>query len=135
MPTITIIDNENASLWFHHETGIVHHKFKKYMYGDDFKAVLNQGLEQLKNNGATKWLSDDRGNSALRPEDGEWAETDWAPRVLAAGWRYWAIVLPESIIGKMNMKQFIDRYAETPVTVKVFSDPNEALGWLENVDE
>lgn len=135
MPTITIIDNENASLWYHPESGIIHHKFKKYMWGDAFKEVLETGLAEMEKRGATKWLSDDRNNSALREEDGAWAQDDWTPRVLAAGWKYWAVVLPENVIGKMNMKHFIDQQAQAGVTVKVFSDPNEALGWLENVDK
>lgn len=133
MPTITVIDNENASLWYHPETGIVHHKFKKFAWGETFRGVLNKGLEQMEEHGATKWLSDDRASSALRPEDGEWAEKDWSPRVAAAGWKYWAIVLPENVIGKMNMQGFIDVQAAAGRTVKVFSDPNEALTWLENI--
>lgn len=133
MPTITVMDNENASLWFHPESGIVHHKFKKYMWGDAFKEVLDKGLEQMKEHGATKWLSDDRANSALRPEDGAWANDDWTPRVLAAGWKYWAIVLPQNVIGRMNMQQFIDQQSQAGVTVRVFSDPNEALSWLDSV--
>jgi hypothetical protein len=133
MPTITVIDNESASLWYHTETGIVHHQFKKFMWGDAFKEVLNTGLEQMKEHGGTKWLSDDRANSALRAEDGEWAANDWAPRVAAVGWKYWAIVLPDNVIGKMNMQRFIDQQAASGRTVRVFSDPNEALTWLENL--
>jgi hypothetical protein len=95
MPTITIIDNESASLWYHPEAGIVHHEFKKYMWGEAFRGVLDKGLEQMKEHGATKWLSDDRANSALQPADADWALNDWAPRAAAADWKYWAIVLPD----------------------------------------
>ena len=133
MPKITVLDNERATLWFHPEPGIVHHQFKKYVYGDDLKTVLNQGCDQMRTNGATKWLSDDRNNSALRSEDTEWVQNDWTPRVLAAGWKYWAIVLPQNVIGQMNMKRFIDLSAETGVKVQVFDNPDEALRWLESV--
>ena len=131
MSTVTIFDNEHAALWFHPEAGVVHHQFKTYMRDADFRNVLNQGLELLKQHAATKWLSDDRANSALGDEDTKWAQTDWFPRVLAAGWEYWAIVLPDNVIGQMNMKRFIDQYAEAGITVRVFSDPEEALDWLD----
>jgi len=70
---------------------------------------------------------------ALGEEDTAWAENDWFPRVLAAGWEYWAIVLPDNIVGQMNMKTFIDDYAAAGITVRVFTDPAEALEWLEAV--
>lgn len=134
MTTITVIDGDRASLWYHPESGIVHHQFHRYVYGDHFRSVLNEGLALFKKHGATKWLSDDRGNSALSPEDAEWADTDWLPRVIDAGWKYWAIVLPESVVGKMNMRRFIEHEESLGVEVQIFTDPVLALAWLESVD-
>jgi hypothetical protein len=131
--TIKVLDSEHATLWFHEESGVVHHQFKKYVYGAPFREVLERGLDLMNEKKARKWLSDDRKNSALIPQDAEWAQSDWSPRVHAAGWKYWAIVLPENVIGKMNMQQFIDDQSSGGVTVQVFSDPNQALGWLESV--
>jgi hypothetical protein len=134
MSTITILDNEYATLWYHEEDGIVHHQFKKYIYGDDFRNVLNRGLELMKERGATKWLSDDRYNSALLPEDSDWAENDWSSRVHALGtWKYWAIVLPEGVIGRMNMDMYIEHQLAEGVVVRVFLDPSSALAWLKTV--
>ena len=53
--------------------------------------------------------------------------------VFAAGWKYWAIVMPDKIVGKMNMKRFIEDYSEKGLTIDIFSDPDEALAWLESV--
>jgi hypothetical protein len=131
MSKITIIDNEFAFLWFHPETKIVHHEIKKYVFGKHLREILDQGYEQMKKTGAQKWLSDDRKNNALSPEDGEWAQNDWSPRVIKAGWKYWAIVLPEKVMGQMNMRLFIDSYTKVGVTVQIFSNPDEALKWLE----
>ena len=79
---------------------------------------------------ATKWLSDDRKNGPLNTSDSDWARDDWFPRALAAGWKYWAVVLPELLIGQMNMQLFTTRYSKAGVTVRVFSDPDDALCWL-----
>jgi hypothetical protein len=131
MPT-TIIDNEFATLWFHPETKIVHHQFHKPIGGQSFRDVLDKGLEAFQEANAQKWLSDDRGNSALSPEDSDWGINNWAPRVIAAGWKYWAIVMPEKVIGQMNMQRFMKIYSEQGVSVRVFSDPDEAMQWLES---
>jgi hypothetical protein len=128
---VTLIDNEDVSLWYHAETKIVHHELRRFVYGEKFREVLEKGLAEFKQHGACKWLSDDRGNGPLKPADADWALHDWAPRVMAAGWKYWAVVMPEKVLGQMNMRRWIDTYAEAGVTAMAFSDPVKALKWLE----
>ncbi len=133
MSAVTVLENEYATLWYHPEAKVVHHQFHKYMFGEAFRSVLTTGVEVMKKNGAHKWLSDDRNNSALSPEDTDWGLTVWTPQVMAAGWKYWAVVLPEKAVGQMNMKRFIEDYSTRGVKVQVFSDPDKALKWLESV--
>jgi hypothetical protein len=128
---ITIVENESASLWYHPHAKIVHHEFRRHVFGENFRAVLEKGLEVFIAHGAKKWLSDDRGNGPLSAADGKWAETDWGPRVMAAQWKYWAVVLPEKVLGQMNMRVWTELYAKKGVTVRAFSDPGEAMAWLE----
>ena len=130
MPRRTILDEAHASLYFHEEEMIVHHHFKKYVHGSEFRDVLSTGRDLLIEKGAKKWLSDDRHNGVLFPEDEHWANTEWAPKVVAAGWKYWAVVLPSKVIGQMNMERFIDEYKERGITAHPFADPDEALEWL-----
>jgi hypothetical protein len=127
----TIIDNRSARLVYHPDAGIIHHEFRMLMRGDAFREVLNRGLEALERYRATKWLSDDRRNSSLTADDSTWAETVWFPRAQAAGWKHWAIVLPENLVGQMNMKRFIEHNAAQGVNVRVFTDPDAGLRWLE----
>lgn len=132
MAPITIVDNEYATLLYHPDKKIVHHQFKQWVPGKVFREILTKGVETLEKNGGAKWLSDDRGNAAIPPEDAEWATTVWSPRVVKAGWKFWAIVMPEKVLGQMNMRQFISLNAELGVTVRLFSDPIEAMAWLES---
>jgi len=133
MPKNQIMDSEFASLWYDTEKKIVHHQIKKWIKGDDLKKLFNKGYDVLKQNNAQKWLSDDRNNSVLSPEDEKWAREDWFVRMIQAGWKYWAVVLPEKTVGQMNMKRFSDDYAKAGVNAKLFSNPDEALKWLENI--
>ena len=135
MSVQTIIDTDYATLWYYPESKVVRHKWKKFIHGDEFRNVLNRGVEIFKEHGANKWLSDDRLNSALPTVDFEWGVTDWFPRVFAAGWKYWALVMPDKVIGQMNMDRAVKTYIEQGLVVKVFEDPEEALAWLETVEE
>jgi hypothetical protein len=130
MPKTAIIDNEFATLVYHSDTKIVHHTFHKPISGVEFRKVLNTGAETLQKYGASKWLSDDRGNIALPPDDTEWSKKDWFPRAVKAGWKFWALVVPQDIMARMNLKEFIDEYHEQGLVVKVFTTPDDALQWL-----
>ncbi len=129
----TILDTDYATLWYHPETKIVHHVWKKFIYGQEFRDVLEKGLEIFQQHGVQKWLSDDRKNSALPTEDLEWGMGNWFPRVFGCGWKYWAIVMPDKVVGKMNMQRIMDTYAQQGLVIDIFDDSDEALKWLESV--
>jgi hypothetical protein len=130
-PEIVILENDAVSLRYYPATKIVHHELKRFVHGQEFRTVLEKGLEVFIQYGAQKWLSDDRGNGAITPADGEWALNAWAPRVMAAGWKFWAVVMPTKVIGQMNMKRWIKTYADQGVTAQAFDDPFAARTWLE----
>jgi hypothetical protein len=127
----TIFTNEFATLLYHPEAGIVHHIFHKPISGEEFRRVLNTGLEIFKKNGAGKWLSDDRGNAPLPDDDIAWSKVEWFPRVVEAGWKYWALVVPEDTMVRMNLMQVTDTYSAAGIRVMVFDNPDAAMKWLE----
>jgi hypothetical protein len=126
-----VVQNAYATLVYHPEKKIVHHMFHQAIGGQEFRQVLTTGIELLKKHGAVKWLSDDRQNSALSPEDSEWAMGEWFPNAKSAGWKFWALVVPADILARMNLKQFVDSYYEQGLRIMVFTNPEEAMTWLE----
>ena len=131
MPTQTIVQNSFFTLWYHPEKKIVHHQLHKFIAGAPFRELLMSGTDLIKKNAATKWLSDDRSNSALRQDDLEWSETEWAPVTAKSGWKFWAIVQPDKILGQVAMQRLTEKYATLGVTARVFGDPVSAMSWLE----
>lgn len=132
MERITIIENDDANLWYYPEKKIVHHKFHKFIFGYAFRMVLSEGASLMEKYGAQKYLSEDTSNTVVRKEDSDWGFAEWAPRVIKAGWKYWAIVQPESTIAQINMIQFAKEYKKRGVTVQMFTDVEKALKWLES---
>ncbi|MBK7107198.1 MAG: hypothetical protein IPH62_18140 [Ignavibacteriae bacterium] len=126
-----VIDNDFATLKFYPEKRIIHHEFKKFMFGENFRNFMLKAADIFVQNRCSKWLSDDRGNSALKSEDLEWAQVNWEPKIFKAGWKFWAIILPEKVVGQINMKKIIERYQQKGVKVNIFSDPQLAMAWLE----
>jgi hypothetical protein len=133
MSKVVVFENGSVTVWYHPESKIIHHEMHKFTFGEAFTTALNAGLEALKKNHATKWLSDDRKNPVVTKEDTEWGQTVWFPAVKAAGWKYWAIVQPEKILAKTSMDAFIKQYSELGISARMFSNPEDALKWLESV--
>ena len=127
----TVVDNEFVTVWVYPDKKIVRHKFHKFIFGEPFRQALTKGADAFEKYHCVKWLSDDSENSALLPEDSEWGQIYWEPRIMRAGWKHWALILPEKVVGQMNMNRLVKRYSEQGVNVKIFSNPTEALSWLE----
>lgn len=132
MSKIIIVDNDQITLWYHSDKKIIHHQVHKFLHGQVFRESLMAGAAAMKKYSAKKWLSDDRGSPVLDKADLEWGTAHWSPKVIQAGWKFWAIVTPEKALAKMNMDQLSKEYAAKGVTVKAFSDPDVAMKWLES---
>ena len=105
----------------------------KQVHGDPFRQAILVATDTLIKNHATKWLSDDRLNPMLNPTDRQWSIDVWQPKILQAGWKFWALVLPEQTAGKLRMGMMAEEYKKLGVTVQIFSDPDQGLAWLKSV--
>lgn len=125
-----ILENNCVSLWYYPELKIVHHQMCAAPASEQFRELLSAGAEVMERYRAQKWLSDDRGNTVLRDHDTDWADQEWLPRVLKAGFKYWAIVLPNAAIGKLNMRRLSAEHSDRGIISAVRETPESAFEWL-----
>ncbi len=130
MEKIQIANTDKYEIYCYPKERIIHHIVKKFVYGDDFKNLMNQGADAFIKYRCNKWLSDDRSSSVLKKEDIQWGQENWEPRVLKNGWKYWAIVMPDTAVGKMTMKPIIERYASLGLKVEIVASAEAGLEWL-----
>lgn len=126
----TIIETPRMSLYYHPIENVIHHEMHAYPGLELLERVLQKGLELMREKKSKKWLSDDRLGGALPRSHHDWGENVWAPQAIAAGWKHWALVLPENTLHASNMNRLSERYATLGVTVEHFSDPLPALYWI-----
>ena len=131
MSRITIVDNEFCTMWCYPEKGIIHHEFHQFTHGDSFNNILIKGEEAFKKYACTKWLSDDRKLGIVHPDNFDWGAKNWAPKIVAAGWKHWAMLMPTKVTGQMSEQRLIQFFAERGVTAQVFTDVEKAMSWLE----
>jgi hypothetical protein len=125
-----ILQNSRVTLWYYPALKIVHHQMVQSPSSEEARELLSRGADTLELYGAIKWLSDDRGNTLMRPQDERWANAEWLPRVLRAGFKYWAIVLPVAAIGKLNMQRLANEHARRGIVSRVETRPHAAFDWL-----
>jgi hypothetical protein len=131
MEKITLFENECATLVYYPDAKVVHNTFRGHPEGKQFRDAFNAGVEAMKKYGGAKWLSDDRECTvAFPPEDQEWADNDWFPRMVQVGWKMWAMVVPNEIKSRINMVDVVDKMFDRGIKVAVFSDFDEAFQWL-----
>lgn len=126
----TLFDCEFAAIWYHPETKIIHHRIDRYFHGETYHNFFLAGTQAMEKYHAHKWLSEDQSNVFIEKEDMEWAINDWFPKTVNAGWKYWAIVKPKNLIGQLDIEKLVKQYSAAGITVRYFSDPDEAMQWL-----
>ena len=132
MSETELINNEHMSLWYDPVSKFVHHKVKKSLPKGAFEELLNMGAEYLEKFRLKKWLSDDTNVVAITKEDNDYGDKVWAPRVIKAGFQYWAVVMPKSAMGSLQLNRFIKEYRDRGVTVEIFDSVESAKTWLDS---
>jgi hypothetical protein len=130
MAKIEIFKNEQMSVYYMQEEKIIYHVMHGQVEGQPFRDAILAATDALMKNKACKWLSDDRLNPALKQADQKWSLEVWQPKVLKAGWKFWAIILPEDAVGKLRMSIMGTEYAKLGVKVNAFSSLAEGIKWL-----
>ncbi len=133
MEPITILDDEDMSLWYHPDTKIVHHKIKRFLRPGGLRKLLEAVADGLEKHGATKWLGDDRLNPVSPAEDVDWASNVWDSRAREAGLKYWAIVVPSTAVAAMQVQNLQELHGARGLTVKGFETVEDAQAWLESI--
>jgi hypothetical protein len=134
MPEIIIVSNKFITVRYLDDQKIIYHTVHEPIPDQPLKDALNAGTEALREYGACKWLSDDRKNGPVSPEIAEWGRQDWNPRTIAAGWKYWANVVPEEVAAAGALAPVIENLFNLGLRMMVFTDLESAFEWLDRFE-
>lgn len=129
-----LVDNEYITIIYLPDKKMVYHTIHKPVGGQIFRDALNVGTEALKKYKVCKWLSDDRKNGPLSAEDANWGFDDWNRRTIEAGWKYWAVVVPEKLAAAGTLSKTIMDLSRLNLRMMVFTNLEEAFKWLDRME-
>ena len=64
----------------------------------------------------------------------QWAYNDWNPRMIAAGWQYWANVIPVELEAAGTLGPLIEDLHGRGLRMNVFTSVDVAMDWLVSLD-
>jgi hypothetical protein len=109
----------------------IHTEWKAFANSQEFRAGLMKGLDAIRENHATRYLSDARKIKVIVREDQEWADSIWFPLAAAAGLKRFASVIAETGLGKMTVEEVLDVVHIKGLEVAKFKTLALARKWLE----
>lgn len=136
-PPRVLFDHPLIHVWFHERRRIVHHRINRPILAEELpviQAAFNSGTDTFKKYRANKWLSDDRHQLVLPSEVQAWCQTVWFPATRNAGWKYWAIVMPESAVARLYVTRLLPAMAFQGIEARTFPDVPDASTWLDKCD-
>lgn len=108
---------------------------KKALVGKTFRRVMEQTLttyiEVKKDYPHLFWLADISKMAAYKPEDQQWMQENWNPRLNKAGVTHMALILPENIFGQLGIKKYVK--ANISFVAQLFDDMEKAKSWLKEM--
>lgn len=133
MSRIVIVTNEYITVEYLSDKKIIYHTVHKPIPDQPLKDALNAGSDALEKYGVCKWLSDDRKNGPVSEEIAAWGREDWNPRTIAAGWKYWANVVPEELASAGALSPIIEALHPLGLRMQVFINLEDAIAWLDRM--
>jgi len=134
MSETIILDTPNITIRYLPDKKMIYHTVHQPFTGEPLREALTTGFDALQQYGVCKWLSDERKNGPMSEEDREWGHANLDARAMEAGWRYWALVVPEQVIAAGAMAPTMNTLFELGLRMMVFSDVDAAFDWLEKVE-
>ena len=132
MEPVTVLDNEFITMQYLPDHKCIYHVIHKPIPDQPFRDALDAGTKALKQYEIHKWFSDDRSNGPLSTTFLEWSAKDWQPRTIAAGWKYWANIVPQQLVAAGTLNPVMEAVFAMGLVLQVFSNENEGWEWIDS---
>jgi hypothetical protein len=108
-------------------------EWKAWANSQEYRAAHETVLTAFRENHASRNLIDATHARVVSDEDQKWLIQNWIPRVVAAGRRWTAIVMPKRALAR-TISENIDKRPRSSLTeIEYFDTVDEAAAWLSTV--
>jgi hypothetical protein len=119
-----------AVMWWDPTTRAVCIEWQGWADPAEFAAALEAGLVAFIEHRGSRWLADCREMKAIQQTDQEWIDKSWFPRMITAGLRRMAVVIPKSGLVLTNLEDIMRKVPADKIGVEFFATVAEAERWI-----
>lgn len=135
MSETIILDNQYITIRYLPDKKMIYHTVHQPFSGQPLRDALVAGFDALQEHKVCKWLSDERKNGPMSADDVEWGNKNLNQRSMEAGWKYWALVVPEQVVAAGAMVPTMNALYELGLRMMVFVSVEEAFEWLDRFED
>lgn len=122
-------ETEYAEITYDETMDAVRVEWKQTATGDDFRDILQTGLDIAREETATNWLGDRREMDPVTEPDQEWVHEQWLPEADETELTQMAAVQSEQFIQELDFEFIMQKVADD-LTLKHFDSVEESKEWL-----
>ncbi len=130
---MTTYESQFTTVTFDAVTGLQEQFWKttENFSNDDYKTEVSANADNVLTNNAKFLLSDTNNfNYTISPELQEWSTENFFARIVAAGIRKYAILLPQEVFAEISIQQTVEENTSNTIQVQYFENGELARKWL-----
>jgi hypothetical protein len=112
-------------------------RWKGFAYGEALQIILLKILEVIEEKKCSLFFTDARAMRILNQDDQDWIAKVWLPKVMQAGLKWEAVVMPGSQFARSSVDQTVSKARnakpqDIPFNIEYFETIEEAKDWLKD---
>ncbi|NJL15185.1 MAG: hypothetical protein HC913_20715 [Microscillaceae bacterium] len=135
--TVQLIDNRFTQVFFEGKNALLHNVYKpdsEWLEEDSFKGLMNQIQELVEQHRPHLYLVNTLDfRFVMAPAMQEWMNQHYVPRLIAAGIKKYALIVPQAFITQLSIEQTVEDAREIHqdiFKIQYLATESEARAWL-----
>ena len=104
--------------------------WKNSPINNEFKDVLNAGLEIVKEHKIKKWIGDCTYLGAVGQEDQQWSNNEWFPQIISLGVAKMGVIVSDDVFNQLSVEDIMNKVEGADLVSKYFSNVDDAVDWM-----
>jgi hypothetical protein len=123
-------ETDNALLQYNEDTNAIELIWKKFQDEVTYRMMFTKGIEYLKEQKATGWLSDIRKEGVVGPIQSKWLQEEIIPKAISYGLKKIAVVMDSDVFKRVYVKSIEKAVHEASDNMHYFYSIEDANQWL-----
>ncbi|GAB4404709.1 MAG: hypothetical protein OHK0053_30290 [Microscillaceae bacterium] len=134
---VQLLDNRYTQVFFENENALLHNVYKaesEWLEDDSFKKLMGDIQELAVQYQPSCYLVNTLNfRFVMAPDVQEWMTQMYVPRLISAGIKKYALIVPQAFITQLSIEQVVEDAQEVHqdiFKIQYFSSENDAREWL-----